>query len=147
MDRLLVPTDSEHRKCGVDNSVIDKPHLLFFDLEKCIDARVPLFGCKTTQVCVEKCPTSSFIFTECNNNIDINQLRKQLICQLGINVNDKSCPEISTLIDDGKCARWYLPSKSCKFFSFFLFCPHFYFHLFQSICQFCIILLFSLFCY
>lgn len=117
LDRLLVPTDSAGRKCGVDNSVINKPYLLFFNLERCIDARVPLFGCKTPQVCVEKCPTTAFIFNEfgCNNN-NFYVTRENLICQMGVNKFEiNSCDEIKRRIDKGDCARWYLPSNSCKY--------------------------------
>lgn len=117
LDRLLVPTDSSGRKCGVDNSVNKKPYLLFFNLERCIDARVPLFGCKTPQVCVENCPTTTFIYSEyeCNNN-KFYEMRENLICQMGVDkLNDiKSCDNIKYRIDRGDCARWYLPSNSCK---------------------------------
>lgn len=121
---MLVPTDSAGRKCGVDNSVINKPHLLFFDLENCIDVQVPLFGCKTPQVCVEKCPTDTFIFPGCGGNpsgAEIRQMRQKLICQMGIDVNQiDSCGQIQRHIDRGECARWYMPSKSCMYSSFFL---------------------------
>lgn len=117
LDRLLVPTDSKNRKCGVDNGVINKPNLLFFNLEKCIDARVPLVGCKTTQVCVEQCPTTSFIYNEynCNGNT-INQIRSQLICEMEVDLAAiTDCALINKHINEEKCARWYLPSTKCKY--------------------------------
>lgn len=117
LDRLLVPTDSKGRKCGVDNGVIDKPYLFFFNLEKCIDARVPLFGCKTPQVCVEKCPTTSFIHDkfQCNDATNFEQIRENLICQMGVNkAQIRNCIEIEERVAKEDCARWYLPSKSCK---------------------------------
>lgn len=126
LDRLLVPTDSNGRKCGVDNGVIDKPYLVFFNLEKCIDPTVPLYGCQTPQVCVEKCPDQPFIFNEytCNGNT-LNNIREQLICTKDVDKqNDiKSCGDIIGLIHREQCARWYMPSKPCKFFllNFFKF--------------------------
>lgn len=116
LNRLMVPTDSAGRKCGVDNGVIDKPFLLFFNLEKCIDARVPLFGCKTPQVCVEKCPTESFVFSnyQCREEM-VGTIRNQLICQMGVRKEEiRSCADIENKINKDECARWYLPSNSCK---------------------------------
>lgn len=49
LDRLLVPTDSNGRKCGVDNEVVNKPFLVFFNLERCIDPQTPITGCRTPQ--------------------------------------------------------------------------------------------------
>lgn len=123
LQRLLVPTDSKGRKCGIDNAVIDKPFLLFFNLEKCIDARVPLFGCSTPQVCVEQCPTKAFLHNEygCNEN-NFNQIRADLICQMGVSKSDiRSCPDINNSIIREDCARWYLPSQSRKYSGCFLY--------------------------
>lgn len=115
LDRLLVPTDSKNRKCGVDNSVIDKPFLLFFNLEECIDPRVPLNGCKTPQVCVEKCPSTSFIYNHFNCNANtFNQIRSQLICQMEVQMDSiRSCDDIKDRIKRQDCASWYLPSNPC----------------------------------
>lgn len=117
MDRLLVPTDSNGRKCGVDNGVVDLPYLLFFNLEKCIDPRVPLFGCKTPQVCVKECPSTTFIYDEyqCNERT-FEEIRQKLICQMNVNKNEiRSCGDINYQIKHEDCARWYLPSKPCKY--------------------------------
>lgn len=46
----MVPSDSNGLRCGVDSEVLDKPYLVFFDLSKCADPRVPLTGCNTPQV-------------------------------------------------------------------------------------------------
>lgn len=116
LDRLLVPADSKGRKCGVDNSVIDKPFLLFFNLEKCIDPRVTLYGCKTPQVCVEQCPSTSFIYSHytCNSNT-FGQIRSQLICQMDVQMDSiRNCDDIRDRINRQDCASWYLPSNSCK---------------------------------
>ncbi|XP_031621566.1 CTL-like protein 2 isoform X4 [Contarinia nasturtii] len=113
LDRLLVPTDSSGRKCGVDNGVVNEPYLLFFNLEKCIDPTVPLFGCKTPQVCVRECPTTTFIFDkyQCNPST-FPSIRDKLICQKNENKFDiRDCDDIQNRVDRGSCASWYLPSK------------------------------------
>lgn len=48
--RLLHPTDSNGRTCGVDETVKDKPFLFYFDLTKCADPSVLIKGCQTPQV-------------------------------------------------------------------------------------------------
>lgn len=137
MDRLLVPTDSNGRKCGIDNGVVNKPYLVFFNLEKCIDPTVPIYGCQTPQVCVEQCPSTSFIYDEykCNDG-KIPELRNQLICKLEVDKERQiqSCADISRLIQKEDCARWYLQSNSCKFFFFLL---NRSFILYRSVFSFC----------
>lgn len=159
LDRLLVPSDSKSRKCGVDNNVIDKPYLMFFNLEKCIDPRVPLYGCKTPQVCVQQCPSTSFIYShfQCNSNT-FSQIRSQLICTMDVPLDTiQSCDDINDRIKRNECASWYLPSNSCmklnlifnqnfKFFSV----HHFVFILFCVECRlfmFVIILYDFIFCF
>lgn len=50
LNKLLVPTDSFNRKCGMDSGVLNKKNLFFFDLNQCIDPLVPITGCDTPQV-------------------------------------------------------------------------------------------------
>lgn len=50
VNRILVPTDSDGLKCGLDSGVEDKPYLVFFDLTKCLSPKVPITGCPTPQV-------------------------------------------------------------------------------------------------
>ncbi|CAH1402978.1 unnamed protein product [Nezara viridula] len=49
-EKILRPTDSSGRKCGLDSEVIDRPYLFFFDLTKCADPSVVLNGCDTPQI-------------------------------------------------------------------------------------------------
>lgn len=112
----MVPTDTEGRKCGVDSEVVHKPYLVFFNLEKCIDPSVPLYGCKTPQVCVERCPTSSFVYVpqQCSAG-SFYQIKSQLICKMDVNKDRiQTCDDITALVDQDQCARWYLKSESCK---------------------------------
>ena len=48
--RLINPTDSNGKKCGVDETVKDKPFLFYFDLTRCADPSVFITGCPTPQV-------------------------------------------------------------------------------------------------
>lgn len=105
------------RKCGVDNEVLHKPYLLFFNLENCIDPKTPISGCPTPQVCVEQCPRESFVYRngDCSSG-NFEQIKTKLICSMDIDrVAIQSCTQIDELVQKEKCARWYLPSQSCKF--------------------------------
>lgn len=48
--RIIHPTDSQGRMCGLHESVRDKPYLFFFDLAKCANPSVLTYGCPTPQV-------------------------------------------------------------------------------------------------
>ncbi|XP_063707437.1 choline transporter-like 2 isoform X3 [Culicoides brevitarsis] len=113
LNRLLVPSDSSGLRCGVDSEVLHKPYLLFFDLSKCADPKVPLTGCPTPQVCVEKCPSEKFEwrFDECNSgNFALH--KSKLICDIKINMDDvRTCSDIEMLMSAQRCAKWYLNSQ------------------------------------
>uniref|UniRef100_A0A1Q3G3L9 Choline transporter-like protein n=1 Tax=Culex tarsalis TaxID=7177 RepID=A0A1Q3G3L9_CULTA len=111
LDRLLVPTDSKGLKCGVDSEVQDKPYLFFFDISECAKYDVPLYGCKTPQVCVSECPKELFGF-ELNscNAVTLEAIRTKLICDHTVRKDSLSCSEIQDNIDQGHCAKGYLKS-------------------------------------
>lgn len=126
LDRVLVPTDTEGRKCGIDSVVIDKPYLFFFDLAKCVDASVPFVGCRTPQVCVSECPKTDFLFDRSKCLQDFDGTLNRLICRLDVDKRQlRTCNDIETHINDEKCAKWYLESKSCKYIEF-SFLSHFF---------------------
>lgn len=113
IDKILVPRDSKGFQCGRDSEVLDKKYLLFFDLVKCADPLVPIQGCQTTQICVEKCPNSTFVFDRsmCRSS-DVSEIRKSLICLKEIDVNSiTTCDAIQKHIDEEKCAKWYMKSE------------------------------------
>jgi len=118
LDRILVPSDSNGLRCGVDSEVLDKPHLVFFDLAKCADPRVPLTGCNTPQVCVSNCPNETFIFNlnDCQRGgaATFGQIRNKLICDIKVNKERdiRSCDDINRLVEASRCARWYLRGES-----------------------------------
>lgn len=117
LDQLLVPTDSVGRKCGIDNEVLNKPYLLFFNLENCIDPKTPISGCPTPQVCVEQCPQEAFVHRreQCNSGT-LEQIKSKLICLMEVDrAAITSCDQVDNLVQNEKCARWYLPSQSCEF--------------------------------
>ncbi|XP_029731395.2 choline transporter-like 2 isoform X4 [Aedes albopictus] len=111
LDRLLVPTDSNGLKCGVDSEVQKEPYLVFFDITECAKYDVPLYGCKTPQVCVKECPTEDFTFVTnlCNAN-SLASIRSKLICDHTVQKDQLGCNDIQSLIDRGRCARYYLKS-------------------------------------
>lgn len=119
LDKLLKPTDSLNRKCGIDSSVSKEPYLFFFDLGKCIDPLVPITGCPTPQVCVKQCPSESF-FYENEKGKSFEELRRKLVCFPDIKLNNKY--DIETAIQNNQCASWYIPSKPCKFQSYVSLC-------------------------
>lgn len=47
--KLVYPSDSQGNICG-SSSLVDRPHLLFFDLTKCLKPSSAAFGCPTKQV-------------------------------------------------------------------------------------------------
>ncbi|XP_055716939.1 choline transporter-like 2 isoform X2 [Phlebotomus papatasi] len=111
LDRLLVPTDSQNNRCGVDSNVLNKPYLFFFDLSRCVDITVPINGCPTPQVCVEKCPEEPFLFDMLGPNEPIENIKNLLICDVNVNKNDITTYEIAKeFVDNNRCARWYLQS-------------------------------------
>jgi len=65
---LLLPKDSYGRKCGKDADVADKKLLLFHDLTKCLQIRIP-FGCATPQVCVSQCP-DDYLYEKIPSHLD-----------------------------------------------------------------------------
>ncbi|SPP80594.1 CTL-like protein 2 [Drosophila guanche] len=111
LNKLMVPTDSFNQKCGIDSSVLHKKHLFFFNLEQCIDPLVPITGCPTPQVCVESCPTQTFIWDTMHDSLSYEELRSRLICltdEHKANIRSKS--DMQRAIDQNLCARWYIKS-------------------------------------
>lgn len=136
LDKLLTPTDSMNRKCGIDSAVAKEPFLFFFDLGKCLDPLVPITGCPTPQVCVSACPSESFFYESEKDVKSLEELKKKLICLPDVPINNKY--EIAKAIENNLCASWYIPSKPCKFwfyditsFVFACFFIHFVWHFFN----------------
>jgi choline transporter-like protein 2/4/5 len=110
-----VPRDSDGHQCGQDSEVVDKKFLFFFDLAKCADPFVPINGCPTPQICVNKCPQESFLHDMkiCKN---VEEYKQKLICKPSVNLKHYStCEQIDQLIIDEKCAKWYLKSQPCEY--------------------------------
>ncbi|XP_069697989.1 choline transporter-like 2 isoform X2 [Periplaneta americana] len=111
--RLVKPTDSTGRRCGLDADVKDKPYLFYFDLTKCAQNAITN-GCPTPQVCVKSCPSDTFIVESPTTNVDT--LKNEMIC-----VNEDVKGEIKNSPDARKtakekvamslCAGYYLTSK------------------------------------
>ncbi|XP_073818510.1 choline transporter-like 2 [Musca autumnalis] len=116
LNKVLIPTDSHNRKCGVDSGVTHKPYLYFFDFDKCLDPEAALNGCKTKQVCVEQCPQESFIWDDQVDDRELERVQKLLICDDGVNKNLlKTRNQISTAVSSGQCSGMYIKSKKPTF--------------------------------
>ncbi|XP_046403797.1 choline transporter-like protein 2 isoform X5 [Ischnura elegans] len=114
-ERLVFPTDSLGQQCGVDESVKDKKHLLFFDLSKCARPAVIVTGCPTPQVCVDKCPTQDFSHLRymAPGQFNAAEVQSQLVCWYGFDKSKITTPELlQKAIDDHNCAPWYLASEA-----------------------------------
>ncbi|XP_058129739.1 choline transporter-like 2 isoform X2 [Anopheles ziemanni] len=114
LNRLLVPIDSDGRKCGIDSEVQDAPYLVFFNITECAKIEVPISGCKTTQVCVNECPTENIDFDiqSCNNAV-FSQFREKLVCKTSVNKGDmKTCQDIQKKIGEDLCAQFIRKSTS-----------------------------------
>ncbi|XP_022248889.1 choline transporter-like protein 2 isoform X2 [Limulus polyphemus] len=114
--QLLYPTDSEGRICG-KGEFEDKPYLFFFDLTKCIRGiSSVLRGCPTPQVCVKRCPNSTFstypyIYIDVislKKTDEIKKLKEKMICK---NESLKNSQTIESLVKSGNCAPFYLKSS------------------------------------
>lgn len=112
INNLLVPMDSEGRKCGVDSEVIDRPYLVFFDLTKCATVSAAYSNCKTPQVCVSHCPTSNFMYTLNSTLLSLEDLKGTMICKPEINLAGKNKLQLDNYVAKNKCASWYLISVS-----------------------------------
>ncbi|XP_050091219.1 choline transporter-like 2 isoform X1 [Anopheles aquasalis] len=111
LNRLLVPTDSYGLKCGVDSEVRDEPYLMFFNITECAKIDVPIYGCKTPQVCVKQCPTEDFDFSlaSCSTS-NVEAIRAKLICEHRVKKNKLTCAEIRDLIEAKRCAQAFQKS-------------------------------------
>ncbi|KAH8381232.1 hypothetical protein KR093_000099 [Drosophila rubida] len=111
LNKLMVPTDMFNQKCGIDSSVLKKKYLFFFNLDKCIDPLVPITGCDTPQVCVESCPSQTFVWDSMKNK-DFNELKRLLVCKTDADkaaIYSKS--DMQRAIDENRCARYYIKSQ------------------------------------
>uniref|UniRef100_A0A182NQ24 Choline transporter-like protein n=1 Tax=Anopheles dirus TaxID=7168 RepID=A0A182NQ24_9DIPT len=114
LNRLLVPIDSDGRKCGIDSEVRDEPYLVFFNITECAKIDVPISGCSTTQVCVKQCPDQDFDFELANcSPSNIAEIRTKLICKQSVKKSDlKTCQLIRDYIRSERCAQTLQKSTS-----------------------------------
>ncbi|OAF64815.1 hypothetical protein A3Q56_07463 [Intoshia linei] len=62
--KLIYPTDSNGNICGTGNYA-SRPYLFYFSLLDCatVGPSVLVTGCPTPTVCIEKCPTITFVYS------------------------------------------------------------------------------------
>ncbi|KAK6636865.1 hypothetical protein RUM43_010529 [Polyplax serrata] len=109
---ILIPTDSNNRRCGFDEEVKHMPYVFHFDLLKCISPKASVFRCDTPRVCVAECPKENFYLKFYLQTSGINAIRKKLICKTEfnkMNVYDKA--SAIRAVENNDCAEWYLESK------------------------------------
>jgi len=114
INKVIYPTDSQGRICGGHPDLLTKPYLIFFDLTRCLNPGVLAHGCPTPQVCVEKCPTISF-----SGLYEAEQGRGEEVAKAGMKsfcapMSDKDwqSKSVATLIEEGLCPAWVLPSQA-----------------------------------
>lgn len=107
--KVIYPTDSRGQFCGQLGTVNEKKPLLFyFNIMKCASPLVLLeFQCPTTQICVEKCPTSFMTFIKARTSPKDLEYYMQF-CRPGFNNTQKSVPEV---MRDEDCPAMLTPSK------------------------------------
>ncbi|XP_032776973.2 choline transporter-like 2 [Daphnia magna] len=106
--RLLYPTDSYGRICGVDEKLKDKPYLFYFDLTQCADSFLFTSGCPTPQVCVKTCPVENFVAIDAAAETGEALTKIKMICKENVTVSEMSVKE---LVDKGYCASYYIHSE------------------------------------
>ncbi|XP_014252063.1 CTL-like protein 2 isoform X1 [Cimex lectularius] len=114
-ENLLITVDSNGKKCGVDSEVLDKPYLFFFDLSKCATPSILLSGCNTVQMCVKECPQQNWAFLPYKITpmlFNPSNIQKDVICTDDVDKSSiKTLNQLEKLINDEKCANWYISSK------------------------------------
>nr|XP_026484345.1 CTL-like protein 2 [Vanessa tameamea] len=113
VEKLLAPIDSNGRRCGLDSGLGDKKYLLFFNIAKCLAPGTPITGCPTTQVCVSQCPSRTVLFEkEIRQNPGIfDQIKNDMVCTDGLNVQTMTSSEALEHIKNEKCTSFVLQSQ------------------------------------
>ncbi|CAI7988530.1 Choline transporter-like protein 2 [Geodia barretti] len=125
-ERLIYPTDSRGRLCGVHDAVRDKPFLLFFDIKQCatvvsvsellageVDTDT-IFTCPTQQVCVAECPEENE-FGVRNNPVCVDEVDPDKYRNVTDLNSGDSNPLVLDLVQDianERCAPYYLRSEA-----------------------------------
>ncbi|XP_061387692.1 choline transporter-like 2 [Musca vetustissima] len=113
LNNVVIPADSNNRKCGIDSGVTNKPYLYFFDLDKCLDPEVALHGCKTKQVCVDQCPQESFVWGDHVQDSELEHVKQLLICDDDVDKGKlRSRQDINATIAQGRCSGLYVKSSN-----------------------------------
>ncbi|CAH2100196.1 unnamed protein product [Euphydryas editha] len=117
VEKLLAPIDSNGRRCGLDSGLEDKKYLLFFNIAKCLAPGTPITGCPTTQVCVSQCPSKTVLFEKeiIQNSASFNQIKSDMVCIDGLDVQTMSSSEALEHIQKERCASFVLQSQPVLF--------------------------------
>ncbi|XP_072935084.1 choline transporter-like 2 isoform X2 [Epargyreus clarus] len=113
IEKLLAPIDSNGRRCGIDSGLENKKNLLFFNIAKCVAPDSVLMGCRTPQVCVEKCPDETkMLKAELDRGVPFEQLKSKIVCTDDINVQNLTPAEYNLHVQADKCTEFVFKSQS-----------------------------------
>ena len=111
VNKVIYPTDTAGRICG-QGSLADHPHLLFFDVTRCLNPAVLSLGCPTTQVCVRECPKERYSplgDLAVHREESVKEKMRPFCVQMSDSEWDASSAR--DLIEGDKCPTWWLPSN------------------------------------
>ncbi len=90
----------------------ERPHLIFFDLTRCLNPAILSLGCPTPQVCVEECPSKTMsgyaLQSQGQEGLAKTVMKPFCAPMSESEFRSKSAKE---LINEGLCPAWTLPSK------------------------------------
>lgn len=105
---LLYPSNSDGQICGQKNDKVDltnKTSLLFFDITKCLSTSA-ITGCRTREVCVEKCPDINFK-PDADSTSDADKAKMRPYC--GPDFDESKT--LSQMMKQQICPDWVVQSK------------------------------------
>lgn len=114
---LIVPVDSNGRKCGEDAEVKNASYLVYIDIRNCHS----ITNCDIESVCRKECPSLDYFAYSLEKKEAIQNgkgpkdLKDRMICTsdklLEAAVNDNSWTKLDNLVKAGKCAEFYFKSE------------------------------------
>ncbi|VDD87145.1 unnamed protein product [Enterobius vermicularis] len=117
-ERLLHPTDSAGRMCGVEKKgfydLRSKPYLFYFDITRCASYSTVLGGCQTPQICIERCPsvTYSYLQLQTKTGQEFKKLLStNVVCDESVNKsNINNFSTLKKFVDNSTCAKYIVAS-------------------------------------
>ena len=111
---MIYPTNSKGEICG-RGRYTDRPHLLFFDLTKCLNPASLVLGCPTPQVCVEKCPDLKYsAYAASKSGLATERQIKYIMRPYCAKMSDSEWNRwtVDQLLQNQICPSWIIPSTN-----------------------------------